>query len=545
MSEAAGIVEHMDDPLFGETRLATVPELVACCLALGTGPLSRAESDFIREHTSLTIPAEVLTNLARQITAGYDPLGAAYTNIRTPAERRPLGQTYTPEPIIAAMVGWAKDRGTPTRVVDPGAGSGRFLLAAGRAFPNAELHAAEIDPLATLMLRANATVTGMNNRTTIHLGDYRTMRLSPVTGTTLFIGNPPYVRHHLIAPEWKQWLQQTAHQRGLTASGLAGLHAHFFLATAEHGRPGDMGAFITSSEWLDVNYGRLIRQLLLNDLGGVSVHVLDPTVSPFADATTTGTITCFTIGAPVHSMRIQTLDEGAELGHLRGGRDVSRAQLATSHRWSVLTRDTPKLPSGFVELGELCRVHRGTVTGANKVWVLQQHADLPGEVLFPSVTKARELFTAGERLTASTNLHQVVDLPVDLDVFSSADRQRIDRFLRHAQALGADQGYVATNRRAWWSIGLREPAPILATYMARRPPAFVRNEATARHINIAHGLYPRQPLSAAVLDALTAYLRRSVALSQGRTYAGGLVKFEPKEMERLPVPTLEMLIEQG
>ena len=79
--------------------------------------------------------------------------------------------------------------------------------------------------------------------------------------------------------------------------------------------------------------------------------------------------------------------------------------------------------------------------------------------------------------------------------------------------------------------------------MARRPPAFVRNDVEARHINIAHGLYPRQDLSAATLDNLAAHLRSAVTLAQGRVYAGGLTKFEPKEMERLPIPSLEFLRE--
>jgi hypothetical protein len=86
-----------------------------------------------------------------------------------------------------------------------------------------------------------------------------------------------------------------------------------------------------------------------------------------------------------------------------------------------------------------------------------------------------------------------------------------------------------------------EPAPILATYMARRPPAFVRNLAAARHVNIAHGLYPREPLPAAALDSLAAYLRGSVTAAQGRVYAGGLAKFEPGEMERLLVPAPSLL----
>ena len=96
-------------------------------------------------------------------------------------------------------------------------------------------------------------------------------------------------------------------------------------------------------------------------------------------------------------------------------------------------------------------------------------------------------------------------------------------------------------RTPWWRVRLRAPAPILASYMARRPPAFVRNLAGARHVNIAHGLYPRERLSPPALDGLAAFLRRSVSQAQGRTYAGGLTKFEPGEMERLPVPAAALL----
>ena len=77
--------------------------------------------------------------------------------------------------------------------------------------------------------------------------------------------------------------------------------------------------------------------------------------------------------------------------------------------------------------------------------------------------------------------------------------------------------------------------------MARRPPAFVRNPAEARHINIAHGLYPRVDLSPVALDALAQHLRTMVGIGSGRTYSGGLTKFEPKEMERLLVPDVTLM----
>jgi adenine-specific DNA-methyltransferase len=211
--------------------------------------------------------------------------------------------------------------------------------------------------------------------------------------------------------------------------------------------------------------------------------------------------------------------------------------LRGARRWSPLTRAPRPVPDGWVQLGEICRVHRGAVTGRNSTWVVRPgEADLPASVLFPSVTRAREIFDAGPALARDDHLRLVVDLPADLDVLDPGDRRRVERFLRAARRAGAHHGYIARARRPWWSVGLRPPAPILATYMARRPPAFTLNAAGARHINIAHGLYPRMPLPGPALERLVGSLRRRVSVEDGRTYAGGLTKFEPREMERLPVP---------
>ena len=182
-------------------------------------------------------------------------------------------------------------------------------------------------------------------------------------------------------------------------------------------------------------------------------------------------------------------------------------------------------------------MHRGQVTGANAVWVRESgQADVPPRFRFPAVTRARELFGAAGVLPEAASLRVVIDLPAELDELPGPERALVSAFIARAARAGAADSYIARHRRPWWRVGLTAPAPIIASYMARRPPAFVRNVAGARHLNIAHGLYPREPLPGAVLDRLAAYLRSSVALGQGRTYAGGLTKFEPGEMERLTVP---------
>src|SRR5262252_1424979 len=232
------------------------------------------------------VDSHLIAHTRAEILAGKDLLGTEFCSLRSAEQRRQHGATYTPPPIVDAMVAWAHaEIPTPARVVDPGAGSGRFLIAAARRFPDAELIAVDVDPLATLMLRANAAVHGFADRLAVHLVDYRQFTLPAIMRPTLFIGNPPYVRHHNISEQWKTWFSDTANRFGFSASKLAGLHIHFFLKTRELARTGDYGAFITAAEWLDVNYGSVVRRMLADGLGGTAVHVIEAVGEHAADHT--------------------------------------------------------------------------------------------------------------------------------------------------------------------------------------------------------------------------------------------------------------------
>jgi adenine-specific DNA-methyltransferase len=533
--------------LAGMSEISSEPSLVGLAVALGArtvGEWSPQETDVA--ESAARVPSAVTDRIRAEIEVGNDPLGEIFCALRTPVERREDGATYTPKAIVTAMTRWARQNVKPGRVVDAGAGSGRFLVAAGRAFKKADLLGVEIDPVAAIVARGHLAAAGLADRARVQLADYRELTLAPSTSPTLFIGNPPYVRHHRITPEWKKWLTARAAAHGLSASQLAGLHVYFFLATAALAKPGDAGVFITAAEWLDVNYGKLVRDLFLNGLGGEAIHLIEPAAMPFADAATTAVITCFKAGSTSKSVAVRTIADVGGLGTLEGGRLVRRERLEAARRWTPLMRAPRKVPEGYIELGELVTVHRGQVTGANHVWIEGAHSrELPESVLFASVTKARELLQAGRELADGSNLRRVIDLPVDLDIFEEPQRKAVNRFLKIARSMGGDKGYIAEHRKVWWSIGLRNPAPILTTYMARRAPAFVLNRADARHINIAHGIYPREPLGEKVMEALARYLNESVSTRDGRTYAGGLTKFEPKEVERLLIPDLTVLEQSG
>ncbi len=476
-----------------------------------------------------------------RLARGEDPLGDNYSAICPPAERRSRGVTLTPHRIVEAMIGWAereaKTSGTPSRIIDTGAGTGRFAIEAARRFPEARIVAVENDPQLVLLLRANLHIAGLDDRIRVVADDFRRVGLEPIAGPTLFLGNPPYVRHHNIASEWKEWYVETCARHGIVASQLAGLHLHFFAKIADIGREGDFGCLITAAEWLDVGYGAALRSLLANSLGGVEIHVLDPRAEAFPGTMTTTAITGFRIGRRTPELRLRRIETSMGLDRLEGGRAVSWPTLSQTPKWSLLVREAPKPAPGTIELGELCRVHRGQVTGSNRVWIAGKHTQrVPERFLMPTITRAEQLIEAEPVLERDGNLARVVDLPASLDQIEGSERASVEQFIRWAKDAGAADGYVSRHRSPWWAVRLGQAAPIVCTYMARRVPAFVRNRAGARLLNIAHGIFPRDELSDEQLLLLAAVLRASVRRDHGRTYSGGLTKFEPREVERILIP---------
>ena len=121
--------------------------------------------------------------------------------------------------------------------------------------------------------------------------------------------------------------------------------------------------------WLDVNYGAVLRTLLIHGLGGEALHVVAPAAMPFVDATTTGAITCFRAGRRDRGICFREVSAPGGLGALEGGKTVSRARLDAARRWSPFLRPAKRPPPDSMELGEICRVHRGQVTGCNAVWI--------------------------------------------------------------------------------------------------------------------------------------------------------------------------------
>jgi release factor glutamine methyltransferase len=140
---------------------------------------------------------EALTQRARGVPAQYITGHQEFWGmdfIVSPAVLIPRPET---EHVIETVLqlspngGRASSRGSPTRIVDVGTGSGCIAVALAKEFPEAEIHATDISPAALEVARANAARHQFEKRIHFHQADLLQGLDSAVFD--FVVSNPPYV----------------------------------------------------------------------------------------------------------------------------------------------------------------------------------------------------------------------------------------------------------------------------------------------------------------------------------------------------------------
>jgi methylase of polypeptide subunit release factors len=107
------------------------------------------------------------------------------------------------------------------------------------------------------------------------------------------VGNPPYVRQEKVEKTEKSRFSEIASQAwpGLELSGRSDLHCYFWPAATRLLKPDGYFGFLTSSSWLDVEYGFALQGWMLRHFKILAI--LESTAEPwFEDARVK---TCVTI----------------------------------------------------------------------------------------------------------------------------------------------------------------------------------------------------------------------------------------------------------
>lgn len=253
----------------------------------------------------------------------YDIIGSIFEGLISPVERHRNGQHYTKSEIVDLINAFCI-RNAADVVIDPACGGGTFLVRAyarkqwlekkekkNRTHENrlCEIYGTDVSiypahltvvSLATRDLGSEANYPRIANDDFFHIrrgvkafpaGVERKGKLAKVIPAALnqvdaIVGNPPYVRQEFIDARHKRTYAATVLQEwpDFKPSGRSDLHVYFW-PHASSFLPDDKGyfGFLTSSSWLDVEYGFALQRWILENF--CIEAILESSVEPwFSDA---------------------------------------------------------------------------------------------------------------------------------------------------------------------------------------------------------------------------------------------------------------------
>ncbi len=232
-----------------------------------------------------------------------DIVGLIFQKLVSPETRHRYGQHFTgPDPVD--LINSFCIRSANATVLDPACGSGSFLMRAyyrKRAMNAKRSHAAMLGDLfgcdialypahlATLNLAAReindeANYPRIDRRDFLllkaktafcHIPEHATGAKFAVMLPSLdaVVGNPPYVRQEKInkfdKPKYAQAVADAF--KGTVLSGRADLHCYFWPHASRFLKEGAYFGFLTSGQWLDVEYGFELQRWMLNNFKIIAI----------------------------------------------------------------------------------------------------------------------------------------------------------------------------------------------------------------------------------------------------------------------------------
>jgi adenine-specific DNA-methyltransferase len=287
-------------------------------------------------------------------------------------ERNQLGQFATPTSLARDILNHAVSllpRRQKIRFLDPAIGTGSFYSALRSVCSNGRVEAAmgfELDQHYGTPAEKLWRGSGLD----IHIADFT--KQCPRPEFNLLICNPPYVRHHHLGNKEKLRLQGRSEKfTGHRLGGLAGLYCHFLAQSHAWMSDNAIAVWLIPSEFMDVNYGRAVKQYLLEEVTLLQVHRFDPNDVQFADALVSSAVVCVKKALPSanHSVRFTF---GGSLAAPRIDKPVAANKLAQEAKWTRFPRSDARLNSDAPVVGDLFKIRRGLATGHNRFFILPE-----------------------------------------------------------------------------------------------------------------------------------------------------------------------------
>lgn len=479
----------------------------------------------------------------------------------SPSGDKLRGGYYTPSTIAEFLARWVA-RKSGDSILEPSCGDGNILVPTKAALDalksgrrKSTLVGVEIFPTEAAKARKRVAV-GKNGTTTTEIVtgsffDWARRAIDKGVRFDAVVGNPPFVRYQDFPEDQRTVAFELLREVGLNPTRLTNSWMPFVVASARLLNETGRLAFVLPAELFQVNYAAETRLFLSRYFRRITIvtfrelvfaGIQQEVILLLAENDSRGS----------RGIRVHELTNASELATLSVEK-VSRAPLKpldhASEKWTkyFLSKEEIALLRRLRErddiplLRSFLDVDVGVVTGENDFFVLNDETkrnwSLEGSCL-PIVGRSASLqglvfskseFAALAKEGKPTNLFAP---------FASTQRTAgVRNYIKSGEKRGVNKGYKCRIRKEWFVVPTVWIPDLFALRQIDQYPKLIVNDAgatctdTIHRVRLADGVSAKT-LAVAFMNSLT-FAASEVT---GRSYGGGVMTFEPSEMERLPLP---------
>lgn len=472
--------------------------------------------------------------------------------------RKGRGAFFTPPEIARFMTSWAL-RSAHDAVLEPSCGEAAFLLPAAmrlRALGALELSLPEqlhgLDIHAESVAQAGQLLASQGFAARLAVGDFFDRSAEPTYDAV--IGNPPYVRYQNFSGASRAAALEAALRQGVRLNRLASSWAAFTVHACAFLKGDGRLALVLPAELLAVKYAAEVRRFLLRRFAKVRLVLFETLVFPgvleevvLLLAEGSGGAKRFEVYQARDADDLRHAGAADWFGFTPRGDESWTGALLPSQAYSLY--DETLEAQDFETLRDWGRTYLGAVTGNNNYFCLKRSqvealgldADELVRISPPGSKHLRGVAFSEEDWNVTAQADERCYLFAPGSSPSSAAR----RYIADGESRGVHEAYKCQVREPWWQVPMVGRPDLLFTYMNHDRPRLLRNAAGVHHLNSLYGvrLYPERRelggkvLAIASLNSVTLLGAEIV----GRSYGGGLLKHEPTEADRIPLPCAKTL----
>lgn len=483
-----------------------------------------------------------------------DNIESDYTK-KVPVEhRKKFAQFFTPPAIAEMMANWLLKNEHLQTVLEPAFGLGVFSRALLSKNQDIVIKGFDID--VHIFNQAQEEFAGCG-KVNLLLQDY--MYNDWENKYDGIICNPPYFKFHDY--DNKSAIKEIEQKLSCRLNGFTNLYTLFLLKSIYQLKPNGRCAYIVPSEFLNSDYGKLVKLHLIKTKALRHIIVFDFEENVFDDALTTACIILcanddktdivqFSNISLVHDLQtIQNLiDNYPSVSAFT--RKYKLEDMNPEIKWkSYYQRTSGQNFSHLVPFSKYAKVMRGIATGANDFFSFNlskaKEYGIKEKYLLPCICKCADVM--GQTFLTSDfeslkNENKKVFL---LNVIDDEDTN-VEAYLEKGVKEGIDKKYLTSSRTPWYALEKRPPAPIWVSVFNRHGLRFVRNFANVSNLTTFHCVYLQNNLFSDIsVDVLFAYLltetARKIFEDNSREYGNGLQKYEPNDLNKGMMIDLQQL----